>query len=97
MTDTIDHIICGGAGAVVNDCKTIMIHDHEILNVAVNLKHEALAAHYIAHGVAPDKAHKKALRLGKRIQRFWDDLYADLEADGVPAFTYEPNPANLEP
>lgn len=96
MTDTIDHIICGGAGDVVNDCKSIMIHDHTILNVAVNLKHEALAAHYKAQGMDEGRAHRKALRLGKRIQRFWDDLYADLEDDGVPAFTYEVNPANLE-
>ena len=41
------------------------------------------------------KAHKKAMRLGKRIQRFWDDLYADLEADGLDAHTYPVNPANL--
>lgn len=97
MTDTIDHIICGGAGAVVNDAKTIIIHDHEILNVAVNLKHEHLAAHYEAQGLTHEKAHKKAMRLGERIQRFWDDLYADLEADGVEAYTYPVNPANLAP
>lgn len=96
MTDTIDHIICGGAGAVVNDTKAIIIHDHTILNVAVNLKHEALAEHYGSQGMNHDKAHRKALRLGRRIQRFWDDLYADLEDDGVPVNTYEPNPANLD-
>jgi hypothetical protein len=95
VTDTIDHIICGGAGNVINDCKTIMIHDHEVLNVAVNLKHEALAAHYESQGLNEARAHRKALRVGKRIQRFWDDLYADLEDDGLPSFTYDPNPANL--
>lgn len=94
MTDTIDHIICGGAGTEIGE-KTIVIHDHEVLNVAVNLKHENLAAHYESQGMAADKAHKKAMRLGARIQRFWDDLYADLEEDGVPAFTYPVNPANL--
>lgn len=94
MTDTIDHIICGGAGNVVNETKTIIIHDHEILNVAVNLKHNALIAHYESQGLSHVKAHSKAMRVGRRIQRFWDDLYADLEDDGVPAFTYEPNPAN---
>ena len=95
MTDTIDHIICGGAGNVVNECKTIMIHDHTILNVAANLKHEALAAHYVSQGMNSERALRKALRLGGRIQKFWDDLYADLEDDGVPAFTYPVNPANL--
>lgn len=97
MTDTIDHIICGGAGSLLSDCKTIMIHDHDVLNVAVNLKHEALAARYEAGGASPDAARRKAMRVGKRIQRFWDDLYEDLEADGIPAFTYPVNPANLEP
>lgn len=96
MTDTIDHIICGGAGAEIAE-KSIVIHDHEILNVAVNLKHEALAAHYESQGMTHDRAHRKALRLGRRIQRFWDDLYADLEDDGVPAYTYPVNPANLSP
>jgi hypothetical protein len=95
VTDTIDHIICGGGGNVVNPTKTIIIHDHEILNVAINLKHENLAAFYESQGVNPEKAHKKAMRLGKRIQRFWDDVYEDLEHDGVPVFTYEPDPANL--
>lgn len=94
MTDTIDHIICGGAGAEIGT-KSIIIHDHDVLNVAVNLKHENLAAHYEAQGMTHEKAHKKAMRLGARIQRFWDDLYADLEADGVPAFTHPVNPANL--
>lgn len=96
MTDTIDHIICGGAGNVVNPTKTIVIHDHEVLNVAVNLKHLALIAHYESRGLSHEKAHKKAMRIGQRIQRFWDDLYADLEDDGVPAFTYPVNPANLD-
>lgn len=62
----------------------------------MNLKHEALAAHYENQGMSAEQAHKKALRLGRRIQRFWDDLYDDLEADGVPAHTYPVNPANLE-
>jgi hypothetical protein len=96
VTDTIDHIICGGAGAVVNAEKSIIIHDHEILNVAVNLKHENLAAHYELQGFTHEKAHRKALRIGKRIQRFWDELYGDLEDDDVPVNTYEPNPANLD-
>lgn len=95
MTDTIDHIICGGAGNVTNPEKSILIHDHTILNVAVNLKHEALASFYESQGMDADKAHKKAMRLGRRIQRFWDDLYADLEADGIEAYTYPVNPANL--
>ena len=94
MTDTIDHIICGGAGTEIGS-KSIIIHDHEVLNVAVNLKHNALIAHYEEQGMTHEKAHKKALRLGKRIQSFWDELYADLEDDGVPAFTYPVNPANL--
>lgn len=95
MTDTIDHIICGGAGNVVNATKTIIIHDHEVLNVAVNLKHEALITHYENQGLSNAKAHKKAIKLGERIQKFWDDVYEDLEDDGVPVFNYEPNPANL--
>lgn len=82
---------------MVNDCKNIMIHDHTVLNVAVNLKHEALAAHYVSQGMASDKAHEKALKLGRRIQRFWDDLYEDLEDDGIPSYTYPVNPANLDP
>lgn len=95
MTDTIDHIICGGAGAVVSPTKTIIIHDHEVLNVAINLKHEALAVHYQGRGLSPEKAHKKSMRVGHRIQRFWDELYHELEEDGLTVFTYEPNPANL--
>lgn len=86
MTDTIGHILCGGAGAKLSE-KTIAIYDHEVLNVAVNLKHEALAAII---------GHREAKLYGKRIQRFFDALYNDLAEDGVPTHTYEPHAENFK-
>lgn len=94
MTDTIDHIICGGAGTSLGD-KTIEIYDHTILNVAVNLKHAALAEHYESQGTSHEHAHRKAMKLGRKIQRFFDDLYADLQDDDVPVHTYEPHAQNF--
>lgn len=94
MTDTINHIICGGAGQCLGEI-TIVIYDHQALNVAVNLKHANLAALFELQGMPTARAHRKAMRYGKRIQRFWDDLYADLEADGIDTNIYEPHAENL--
>lgn len=86
MTDTIDHIICGGAGTSLGE-KSILIYDHDVLNVAINLKHEALIALI---------GKREAMKYGRRIQRFVDGLYADLADDGVPVHTYEPHAQNFD-
>ena len=87
MTDTIDHIICGGAGKVIGE-PSIQIYDHDVLNVAINLKHHGLQN----YGVDLETA----LKLGKKIQKDVDGWYKELQKLGVPTSTYPPHAANLK-
>ena len=95
MTHVIDHIICGGAGECIGE-KQILIWDHTALNVAVNLKHDGLLDELIKAGMRPEKAQRKVGRYGRRIHRFFEELYDDLADDGVPVETYEPHEENMK-
>lgn len=89
MTDTLDHIICGGIGKLLGWIR-IWIKDHVVLNAAVNLKHEALVEKY---GATEDEA----LEFGAMIQadvRKWYQHAKDKW--GVPYHYYKPHPANLK-
>ena len=94
MTHEIGHIECGGAGAELGE-KQITIHDHQILNVAIHLKHENLIAYLVAQGMDTDKATRKALRLGQMIENDAHRWYDWLDQFGIEYTIHEPNPANF--
>lgn len=95
MSHVISHIICGGAGDCIGE-KTITIWDHKALNVAVNLKHSGMVAELVALGMPEAKAERITARIGRRLQRFYDDLYEDLADLGLPTEVYEPHAENFE-
>lgn len=84
-------IICYGAGKVLGT-KKITIEDHECVNWAVAVKEDG----FRKYGV-PQKAIK---RLKKRLEHFYEDWYAEIEALGIPLHEYDPHsdhPENLTP
>ena len=87
MTDTILHIICGGAGKVLGEPK-IEIYDHDVLNVAINLKHHGFENYGLTLA--------EALRFGAMIQKDVDKWYKKLQKLGIPTSTYQPHQANLK-
>lgn len=94
MTHEAGHIECGGAGKVLGT-KSIIIKDHEFLNVALHLKHEELAAFFVSKGLSPDKAMRRALHLGREIQSDANRWYDKFESWGIDTHEYDPDPANL--
>ena len=94
MTHEFGHIECGGGGALIGD-KTIVIHDHEILNVANHLKHQAMVDWLVAHGMPHAKAERKAERLGQMMANDAHRWYDFLEDLGIEYHVHEPHPQNL--
>lgn len=86
MTDTVGHIICGGLGWLLGWIR-IWIKDHAFLNVAVNLKHEAL----IAEGWTPQEAKK----FGEMIQKDVHRWYEIGKKKGLEAHYYQPYHGNV--
>lgn len=81
------HVECGGAGKLLGE-KRIYIKDHEVLNIAVHLKHEELIEHYGASEV-------QALAIGRMIAGDIQKWKARLkEKFGVKYYVYEPDPRN---
>jgi hypothetical protein len=88
MTDTIDHIICGGAGKNLGE-KSILIYDHTVLNAAIRLNHEELVHTY-------GWSLEEALAFGKKIQADYDKWIKKLAKRGIPTHVYEPHAQNFK-
>jgi hypothetical protein len=81
------HVECGGAGKLLGE-KRIYIKDHEVLNIAVHLKHEELVEYYGA-------TEKQAEAIGKMISADIVKWKKKLkEKFGVKYYSYEPDQRN---
>lgn len=87
MTHAPGHILCWGLGKLLGWIR-IWIKDHEVLNVAINLKQKALVEKY-------GWSEREASLFGAMIQRDTERWYEIAEHRGVPYYVYEPHPANL--
>ena len=85
MTHLPGHIICGGLGKFLR-WALIWIKDHEYLNVAVNLKHEAL--------IEKGWTEQEARRFGEKINQDIHRWYEIGERKGLEAHYYEPFDGN---
>lgn len=94
MTHEYGHVECGGGGKVIGE-KDIKIYDHEFLNVANHLKHEALEARFIADGKTPEQAENIASKLGERIHRDIEGWYERLDDLGIETHYHQPHSENF--
>jgi len=87
MTHEFGHVECGGAGKLLGE-KQIYIKDHEVLNIAVHLKHEALVQNY---GATVKQAEAIGQEIADDIEKWKDKLKKKFN---VPYHTYEADPRN---
>lgn len=96
MTHSIEHIICGSAGAPAVD-KVITVYDAPF-SVAIKVDVNALEAAAIAAGMSPAQARRRADRFLRLVEADWYRWGDYLEEKLCLEYTrHEPHAGNHEP
>lgn len=76
-------IICSSAGVEFGD-KSIVVYDGSVLSLGIKLDTDAMQTY-------PGVSHRDAARVRRMLDRFYEDLHAELTRLGIPNVEHEPH------